>query len=44
MRIKDGVYDSLAAHPIARGRLEDYFEILPEGAFKMIRPKWQAGE
>lgn len=38
--IKDGVYQTAAAHPILRGGGRgDYFEILPEGYFEMIRPR-----
>jgi flavin reductase (DIM6/NTAB) family NADH-FMN oxidoreductase RutF len=37
--LKDGSYDTAAARPIMRaGGLGDYFEALPEGAFKMTRP------
>jgi len=38
--IKDGVYDTLSARPILRaGGRGDFFEILPEGYFEMIRPR-----
>ncbi len=37
--IKDGAYDTAAAHPILRaGGLDDYAEITPEAMFKMTRP------
>jgi flavin reductase (DIM6/NTAB) family NADH-FMN oxidoreductase RutF len=37
--IRDGVYQTGLAHPIARaGRRGDYFEIKPENMFEMIRP------
>ena len=37
--IKDGVYHTALAHPIARaGRRGDYFEMSPENMFEMIRP------
>ena len=37
--IKDGVYQTALAHPIARaGRKGDYFEVRPEAMFEMIRP------
>lgn len=37
--IKDGVYQTALAHPIARaGRWGDYFEIRPENMFEMVRP------
>jgi len=37
--IKDGVYQTAAAHPIVRaGRRGDYFEIKPENMFEMVRP------
>ena len=37
--IKDGVYQTAQARPIARaGRRGDYFEITPETMFEMIRP------
>jgi len=37
--IKDGVYQTAAAHPIVRaGRSGDYFEIRPENMFVMARP------
>lgn len=39
--IKDGVYDTAAAHPILRaGRMGDYAEITPEAMFEMRRPRW----
>jgi flavin reductase (DIM6/NTAB) family NADH-FMN oxidoreductase RutF len=39
--IRDGVYDTAAAHPILRaGRLGDYAEITPEAMFEMRRPGW----
>ncbi|MDO4723167.1 MAG: flavin reductase family protein [Comamonadaceae bacterium] len=38
--LKDGVYDTGAAHPILRaGGSSDYFEITPESLFKMRRPR-----
>jgi flavin reductase (DIM6/NTAB) family NADH-FMN oxidoreductase RutF len=37
--IKDGVYDTALAHPIARaGGRGDYFEMTPETMFEMVRP------
>ena len=37
--IKDGVYQTALAHPIARaGRRGDYFEMTPETMFEMLRP------
>ena len=37
--IKDGVYQTALARPIARaGRRGDYFEVTPEAMFEMIRP------
>ena len=37
--IKDGVYQTAMARPIARaGRRGDYFEIRPEAMFEMKRP------
>jgi flavin reductase (DIM6/NTAB) family NADH-FMN oxidoreductase RutF len=37
--IKDGVYQTALAHPIARaGRRGDYFEMTPETMFEMVRP------
>ena len=37
--IKDGVYQTALARPIARaGRRGDYFEVRPEAMFEMIRP------
>ena len=37
--IRDGVYQTGLAHPIARaGRRGDYFEIKPENMFEMTRP------
>jgi flavin reductase (DIM6/NTAB) family NADH-FMN oxidoreductase RutF len=37
--IKDGVYQTALARPIARaGRRGDYFEIRPDAMFEMIRP------
>ena len=37
--IKDGVYRTELAHPIARaGRRGDYFEMTPEAMFEMTRP------
>lgn len=37
--LKDGVYDTTAAHPILRtGGLGGYVEITPEAAFQMMRP------
>ncbi len=37
--IRDGVYDTAAAHPILRaGRWGDYAEITPEAMFVMARP------
>jgi len=39
--IKDGVYNTAAAHPIARlGRMGDYAEVTPETVFDMRRPGW----
>jgi flavin reductase (DIM6/NTAB) family NADH-FMN oxidoreductase RutF len=39
--LKDGVYDTAAAHPILRaGRMGDYAEITPEAIFEMPRPPW----
>jgi flavin reductase (DIM6/NTAB) family NADH-FMN oxidoreductase RutF len=39
--IRDGIYDTAAAHPILRaGRLGDYAEITPEAMFEMRRPGW----
>ena len=36
----DGIYDTAAAQPILRGGgLADYFQVLPEGRFKMYRPR-----
>ncbi len=38
--IKDGVYQTAAAHPILRaGRMGDYAEIRPDAMFEMVRPK-----
>ena len=37
--IRDGVYQTALAHPIARaGRRGDYFEIRPNALFEMPRP------
>jgi flavin reductase (DIM6/NTAB) family NADH-FMN oxidoreductase RutF len=37
--IKDGVYQTALGKPITRaGRTGDYFEILPENMFEMVRP------
>ena len=37
--IKDGVYQTALARPIARaGRRGDYFEVRPEAMFEMVRP------
>jgi hypothetical protein len=37
--LKDGVYDTTAAHPILRtGGLGGYVEIRPDAAFEMLRP------
>jgi flavin reductase (DIM6/NTAB) family NADH-FMN oxidoreductase RutF len=37
--IKDGVYETALARPIARaGRRGDYFEMTPETMFEMLRP------
>jgi flavin reductase (DIM6/NTAB) family NADH-FMN oxidoreductase RutF len=37
--IRDGVYQTALAHPIARaGRRGDYFEMTPETLFEMVRP------
>ena len=37
--IKDGVYQTALARPIARaGRKGDYFEVRPDAMFEMIRP------
>jgi flavin reductase (DIM6/NTAB) family NADH-FMN oxidoreductase RutF len=39
--IRDGVYDTAAAHPILRaGGMGDYAEITPEAMFEMRRPRW----
>lgn len=36
----DGIYDTAAAKPILRGGgLADYFQVLPEGRFRMYRPR-----
>lgn len=38
--IRDGVYQTASARPILRaGGRGDYFEVLPEGYFEMIRPR-----
>ncbi|MDB5846628.1 MAG: Asp/Glu/hydantoin racemase [Rhodoferax sp.] len=38
--LKEGIYDTAAARPILRGGgPADYFEVLPEGLFKMWRPR-----
>ncbi len=38
--LKEGIYDTAAAQPVMRaGGPADYFEIMPEGYFKMYRPK-----
>ena len=38
--LRDGVYDTAAAHPILRGGgPADYFEVQPEALFRMYRPK-----
>ena len=38
--LKDGVYDTLSAQPILRaGGRGDFFEILPDGFFEMLRPR-----
>ncbi|MFT4246921.1 MAG: flavin reductase family protein [Pseudomonas sp.] len=38
--LRDGLYDTAAARPILRaGGPADYFEVLPEGLFRMYRPK-----
>jgi len=38
--LREGVYDTAAAHPILRaGGMADYFEISPDGHFKMRRPR-----
>lgn len=38
--LRDGIYDTAAAQPILRGGgLADYFQVLPEGRFKMYRPR-----
>ena len=38
--IRDGTYDTAAAHPILRGGgPADYFEITPDRLFKMFRPR-----
>lgn len=38
--LRDGIYDTAAAQPILRGGgPADYFEVLPEGRFRMHRPK-----
>ena len=37
--LKDGIYDTAAAHPILRaGRMGDYAEIRPDAMFEMRRP------
>ena len=37
--IKDGVYQTALGRPVTRaGRRGDYFEILPENMFEMVRP------
>jgi flavin reductase (DIM6/NTAB) family NADH-FMN oxidoreductase RutF len=37
--LKDGVYDTAAAHPILRaGKMGDYAEIRPDAMFEMRRP------
>jgi flavin reductase (DIM6/NTAB) family NADH-FMN oxidoreductase RutF len=37
--IKDGVYQTALGKPVTRaGRRGDYFDILPENMFEMIRP------
>jgi hypothetical protein len=37
--IRDGVYQTALGRPITRaGRRGDYFEILPENMFEMVRP------
>jgi flavin reductase (DIM6/NTAB) family NADH-FMN oxidoreductase RutF len=42
--LKDGVYDTAAAHPILRaGKLGDYAEIRPDAMFEMARPNWPEG-
>ena len=39
--IRDGIYDTAAAHPILRaGRMGDYAEITPEAMFEMARATW----
>jgi flavin reductase (DIM6/NTAB) family NADH-FMN oxidoreductase RutF len=43
--IRDGIYDTAAAHPILRaGRAGDYAEITPEAMFEMRRPGWPLPE
>jgi flavin reductase (DIM6/NTAB) family NADH-FMN oxidoreductase RutF len=38
--LRDGVYDTAAAHPILRaGRMGDYAEIIPSAMFEMKRPR-----
>lgn len=38
--LRDGIFDTAAAQPILRaGGPSDYFQILPEGLFRMVRPK-----
>ena len=39
--LRDGVYETAAAHPIMRaGRLADYAEVTPEAMFEMPRANW----
>jgi flavin reductase (DIM6/NTAB) family NADH-FMN oxidoreductase RutF len=38
--LKDGIYDTAAAHPVMRGGgPADYFSVGPENLFKMYRPR-----
>ncbi len=38
--LRDGIYDTAAAQPILRaGGPADYFEVLPQGRFRMYRPR-----
>lgn len=38
--LRDGLYDTVAAQPILRGGgPADYFQILPDGLFKLVRPR-----
>ena len=38
--LKDGVYQTAAAHPIMRsGGMNDYVQVLPENVFQIARPE-----